>query len=52
MRVFNSYVQFCNYAYWGPTGGPNIPKINTNKKSDHNKNINSMERMCTLRVLS
>lgn len=22
MKVFNSYVQLCNMAYWGPLGGP------------------------------
>ena len=33
MKVFNSYVQFCNLAYWGPSEGPAQPKMNLNKKS-------------------
>jgi hypothetical protein len=31
--VLNSYIQMCNLAYWGPTGGPAAPKMN-NKKGD------------------
>ena len=25
MKVFNTYVQFCSLAYWGPSGGPAAP---------------------------
>lgn len=27
MRIFNSYIQFCNMSYWGPTGGPAGPRM-------------------------
>lgn len=29
MKVFNTYVQFCSLAYWGPSGGPSAPKMSS-----------------------
>jgi hypothetical protein len=38
MKVFNTYMQFCGLAYWGPTGGPPAPKQSA--KDDHPKTEN------------
>lgn len=34
MKVFNTYVQFCNFSYWGPQGGPVAPKMNQNANQE------------------
>lgn len=34
MKVFNTYMQFCSLAYWGPSGGPVAPRMNDNLKKE------------------
>jgi hypothetical protein len=35
MKVFNTYVQFCGLAYWGPTGG--LPAQKQTQKEESTK---------------